>query len=111
MSGRSLLVGLVGLGGLVLACRAVEPSNRPIETCKASCMKRASRQCSESGCERGCEFIIDRIIEREGPNVVACVGRQTRGCGDVVWAECAAHVGAHADGGPPPPPPPSEEWE
>ena len=36
------------------------------------------------------------------------MARASRRCGDVVWAECAAKVGVHADGGPPalsPPPP------
>ena len=99
------------LAASILACRALNPPLRPLETCKKSCAERASRQCSEDGCERGCELILDRILEREGDNVVACVGRQSRGCGDIVWAECATHIGVHADGGPPAPPPPSDDWE
>lgn len=102
--------GLVAFIGLVpFACRVFEPSNRPLDTCRHSCVAKAGRECSEHECERGCEMILDRIIEREGDRVIACVASRARRCGDVVWADCAAHVGAHADGGPPAPPPPVEE--
>lgn len=107
-----LLFSVVGTGRWLLACaKAMEPPMKPQETCMRSCKAKASRQCSEAKCERGCEMILDRILEREGDHVVACVGRQSRGCDDVVWAECAAHIGPHADGGPPAPAPPSEDWE
>lgn len=89
--------------------RAFEPSNRPVDTCIKSCNAKASRQCSESECERGCEFILDRLVEKEGENVLACVIRAPRRCSDVVWADCAARIGVHADGGPPPPPPPRDD--
>lgn len=92
-----------------LGCRAVEPTNRPVEACIRSCNARASRQCSEAECSRGCEFILDRLVERETDNVVACVARGSRRCTDVVWADCAARIGPHLDGGPPAPPPPLEE--
>ena len=105
---------LLALAALVLAAvacgRALEPANKPLDTCRRSCVKRAARQCSEAECERGCEFILDRIIEREADNVIACVASMDRRCTDVVWADCAVHVGPHADGGPPAPPPP-EEYE
>ena len=32
---------------------------------------------------------------------MACVARTPRRCSDVVWADCAAKIGVHADGGPP----------
>jgi len=105
----------VALGGLLLApalggCgRALEPENRPIDTCVRACKTRASRQCSEAECGRGCEFILDRIVEKESDNVIACVARTSRRCGDVVWADCATKIGVHADGGPPAPPPPADE--
>jgi len=89
--------------------RAVEPANRTVDPCVATCVKRASRQCSEDECRRGCEFILDRLLEKEGDNVVACVARAPRRCTDVVWADCAAKIGVHADGGPPAPPPPTDE--
>jgi hypothetical protein len=92
-----------------LACRAVEPENRPIGACIRACAKKASRQCSEAECERGCELALDRFVEREGENVIACVAASPRRCTDVVWADCAAHIGPHADGGPPGPAPPVEE--
>lgn len=89
--------------------RAVEPANRPVDKCVATCAKRASRECSEDECRRGCEFILDRILEKEGDNVLACVARTPRRCTDVVWADCAAKIGIHADGGPPAPAPPVDE--
>lgn len=92
------------------ACgRALEPANKPIDACVKKCHERASRQCSDAECARGCEFILDRLIEKEGDNVLACVARRPRRCTDVVWADCAANVGVHADGGPPAPPPPQDE--
>src|SRR5688572_29172079 len=109
---RALPFVLLGLGAVVVgsACRdAFEPSNRPLDTCRRSCGKRAKRQCSEAQCERGCEMILDRLIEREGETVIGCVARSPRICTDVVWADCAAQVGLHADGGPPGPPPPPED--
>jgi len=110
LAGLVGLIGFVALASLSGGCgRAVEPENRPLDRCTASCAKRASRQCSEDECRRGCEFILDRIIEKEGDNVVACVARTPRRCTDVVWADCAAKIGIHADGGPPAPAPPSDE--
>lgn len=102
-------MGAATLAQAIYGCRVGVPTNRPIETCVKACNTRASRQCSESQCERGCEFILDRLIEKEMDNVIACMARTVRSCTDVVWADCAAHVGVHADGGPPPPPPPVEE--
>jgi hypothetical protein len=99
----ALLSSSVGCG------KALEPANRPIDTCVKSCVTKASRQCSEAECARGCEFILDRILEREGNNVIACVARRPRRCTDVVWADCAANIGVHADGGPPAPLPPQDE--
>lgn len=108
-SGRLLAVFAV-FALAVLSCgRALEPRNRVIEACEDKCNARASRQCSESECHRGCEFILDRLVEHEGDPVIACVARAQRRCSDVVWADCAVHVGVHADGGPPAPPPPPEE--
>jgi hypothetical protein len=95
----------------IVACRAMEPTNKAIDGCIKRCSEKASRNGSDGECERGCEMILDRIIERESHHVIACVARQTRRCADVVWAECAANIGAHADGGPPGPPPPADDWE
>ena len=106
---------VVALAALVLApslagCgRALEPANKPVDACVKTCNERASRSCSDSECQRGCEFILDRLVEKEGNNVIACVARTPRRCTDVVWADCAARIGIHADGGPPPPPPPVDE--
>jgi len=98
----------LALFGAAPACRALEPTNRPLDRCRLSCLEKAKHSCSEAECERGCEFILDRIVEREGENVVACVAKHPRRCNDVVWADCAAWIGPHADGGPPGPPPPAE---
>jgi hypothetical protein len=97
------------LGFTHVSCRVYEPSSKPIDHCRHSCGTKAKKQCSEAQCERGCEFILDRLVEHEGENVIACVAASPRRCTDVVWADCAAHIGAHADGGPPGPPPPVEE--
>jgi hypothetical protein len=106
---RKSLVFVAAIASLG-ACRAVEPTNKPVDTCERSCEARASRQCSTSECERGCEFILDRLVEKETDNVIACVSRGPRRCSDVVWAECAASIGPHLDGGPPAPPPPPDDW-
>jgi hypothetical protein len=47
--------------------------------------------------------VIDRLVERQGEPVLACVAASTGACDDRTWARCAARVGPHADGGPPPP--------
>jgi hypothetical protein len=99
--------GFVRLFVIVIAwsCRATEPANRPLDRCRASCEAKAKRQCTAAQCERGCEMILDRILEREGENVIRCVAKGPRICTDVVWADCATHIGVHADGGPPAPAP------
>ena len=91
-----------------LACRVYEPSNKPLDNCFKTCSEQAKRNCSDDECRRGCEFILDRLVEREGKNVIACVARGARRCTDVVWADCAAKIGAHGDGGPPAPPTPAD---
>ena len=103
----SLLIALAV--GALGACQAMEPSNKPVDTCVRSCKTRASRSCTEGECMRGCEFILDRLVEKEGDNVIACVAGRARRCSDVVWADCAAHIGVHTDGGPPAPLPPTED--
>lgn len=117
MNARRVLSTLLVLAAaLVLsrvepACNANAPLGRPVQTCTDTCKDRASAQCSDGECARGCEFILDRVIEREAENVIACVARTARRCTDVVWADCAVRVGPHADGGPPAPPPPEVFWE
>jgi hypothetical protein len=108
MGVRLVLVLLLCAGVVVASCKAMDPPNKPIELCRRSCESKAKRNCTDNECERGCEFILDRIVEREADNVIACVARAPRRCTDVVWADCAARIGPHADGGPPPPPPPVE---
>src|ERR1700744_330328 len=101
---RRFLLLLV-LIGAPLACRIYEPANKPLDTCHQRCAEMARRECSDDECWRGCEFILDRIVERESRNIIACVANGARRCTDVVWADCAVHVGFHADDGPPGPPP------
>lgn len=102
---------LVGLALTVASasCRVVEPSNKPLDACRRSCESKANKQCTDNQCERGCEMILDRLVEREGERVIGCVAASPRRCTDVVWADCAARVGPHADGGPPAPPPPPDD--
>jgi hypothetical protein len=106
-------IGFVLLGSLVslgsAACHSQGPQGRPEVQCKDACTARASNRCSESECERGCRFILDRLIEHEGSQVVSCIAAGKGACDDQAWAECAVRVGAHADGGPPPPPAPSTD--
>lgn len=56
--------------------------------------------------------MLDRLAEREGGHVVACVAASSSSssaCDDRVWSHCATRIGPHADGGPPPPPAPSDD--
>jgi hypothetical protein len=112
---RGLVVLVLAFAGVALVpslggCgRALEPSNRTIDGCVKHCKERLSAHCSESECYRGCEFILDRILEKESDNVLACIARTSRRCSDVVWADCGAKIGIHADGGPPVAPPLPEE--
>ncbi|AKU94624.1 hypothetical protein AKJ09_01288 [Labilithrix luteola] len=93
---------------MTFACGKPMPKT-PVDACTAKCEEMASRQCSPAECARGCEFILDRLVEGESKNVLACVARTDRRCGDVLWAHCATHIGPHADGGPPGPPPPADD--
>lgn len=94
------------LGVALFACRgAVMPEER----CADACEQRAKDRCTSRECARGCAFILDRIVEREDGNVIACVAKSKGPCNDETWAVCAAHVGIHADGGPPAPEPAPEE--
>ena len=93
----------------VIACRASSPTPGPEARCADACKAHASK-CSEDECARGCRFLLDRLVEREGASILACVARvssssSARACDDLAFAECAASVGIHADGGPPAPPP------
>lgn len=90
----------------LLGCRALDVPLTPDELCARACVDRAA-QCNAEACGRGCMLALDRLVEREGETVLACVVRE-KTCDDAVWAKCAAHVGAHADGGPPAPPPPKD---
>jgi len=103
LAGVALVPSLGGCG------RVLVPANKPVDGCVKNCTARASQRCSLPECERGCEFILDRILEKESDNVIACVARTPRRCSDVVWADCATKIGVHADGGPPEAPPLPEE--
>lgn len=89
--GRALAVSVFALAGALVfssaSCRVFEPSNKPIDGCRRSCEAKAKRQCTDAQCERGCELILDRLVEREGENVIACVASSPRRCTDVVWAD------------------------
>jgi len=87
------------------ACHWFDPPAAPEATCLRACEARAS-QCTRAQCLRGCTLALDRLVEREGARVVACVASsKTRACDDRAWAHCSVRVGGHADGGPPAPPP------
>src|SRR5579885_3607456 len=98
----------LAFASIVLVGCPQEPRERPDVACADVCKKRIVG-CSAHECERGCGFVLDRLVEHEQETVLHCVETSTGGCGDEQWAECAARVGVHADGGPDvPPPPPSE---
>jgi hypothetical protein len=50
--------------------------------------------------------MMDRVVEREGARVLACVAK-AKSCDDGTFASCAAVV-PYPDGGPPPPKPPQD---
>ena len=87
---------------VVLAGCPMEPRDRPDARCAVACEKRVVG-CTPHECERGCAFVLDRLVEHEQDTVLACIERAGK-CADEAWASCAAHVGAHADGGPGVPP-------
>ncbi len=94
-------LGLLGLGLALLGCPAAARPPHPIEQCTELCRTKARSACSEPECARGCELVLDRIVEREAPGIIACVARSRRRCSDAAWAECGVLIGPHADGGPP----------
>ncbi len=102
----ALAFAAVFAGACGLGARA--PS-LPDEACAASCARRIPR-CGEAACARGCQLALDRLVEHEGETVLACVERSHDACDDWLWADCAAHVGPHEDGGPPAPASPRERW-
>ena len=98
-------VVMVPLALAVLACAPPRaPAARPDDACAAECAHEAPR-CGATGCARGCSLALDRLLEGEGGGVLACVAASPAACDDWLWAECAARVGPHADGGPPAPTP------
>jgi hypothetical protein len=83
------------------------PASGPEQACVESCRARAPH-CSRHECARGCNLVLDRLVEREGPPVIACVAR-AKTCDDALWASCGSRIGLYADGGPPAPPPSHDE--
>lgn len=83
---------------------ATAPEGKHESACYDDCRARAAKTCGDDECARGCRFVIDRLVEREGRNVVTCM-TSAKACDDPTWADCAAKIGVHADGGPPAPPP------
>ncbi len=113
MRGALVWAGVVA-ASVVLLGACWEPSDRPDVACARACDKRAGTQCTADECSRGCAFILDRLAEHEQDDVIACIAKGTspgpatpgkKVCDDRAWADCAASIGVHADGGPPSPPP------
>jgi len=114
ISARRALVPALLLAGLVHGCGPETPPTGPEQTCVKACETRVAG-CSPRDCRRGCNLVVDRLVERQGDHVLACVARTAsaapgeRACGDRAWAGCAVRIGPYADGGPPAPPPPRED--
>jgi hypothetical protein len=103
---RKLVASLFVLASALAGCPG-EARERPDVACSDVCKKRILG-CSPHECERGCAFVIDRLVEHQQEPVLHCM-EMTPGCGDKQWADCAVHIGVHADGGPDVPAPlPSE---
>jgi hypothetical protein len=98
----------LGLGLVLGACHPASPARGVEASCAEACGSRAPR-CGEVACARGCNLVIDRLVEREGDKVIACVAGAGASCDDRTWARCAARIGPHVDGGPPPPARPSDD--
>lgn len=98
---------VLALGGA--GCRSNSPDGRAEAACVEDCEAHAHARCNDTECIRGCKFSLDRLLEHEGRNVVACIGRGKGACDDPAWAECAANIGVHVDGGPPGPRAPGSE--
>ncbi|MGH7282648.1 MAG: hypothetical protein ACRELY_14065 [Polyangiaceae bacterium] len=101
---KSLLSLTLLLAFFSIGCpSAIAPEGKHESACYEDCRARA-KSCDDDACAHGCRFILDRLVEREGKNVVTCMA-STNACDDPTWADCAAKIGVHADGGPPAPPP------
>jgi hypothetical protein len=96
---KQLFAISLAVAATVAACAGAQSPPLPDETCKATCARRVPR-CGEVACERGCTLALDRLVENEGDAVIACVARSSAPCDDWLWADCAARIGPHADGGP-----------
>jgi hypothetical protein len=91
---------VVALG--LCGCPGSAPPRGPEQDCVEACASR-DRQCGELQCARGCNLVIDRLVERQGEQVIACIAASRGVCDDRTWARCATLIGPYADGGPPPP--------
>ena len=106
---RALAVASFLAVALVACAAASPPTPGPEARCADACRARA-HACSEEQCARGCRFVLDKLVEREGARVLACLasaGRKT--CDDAAFAECAVRTGPYVAGGPPPPRPPTDD--
>jgi hypothetical protein len=106
---QALGLGL-GLVAVVGGCVVVSPVPGPEARCTDACRATASA-CQDWQCARGCRFVLDKLVEREGANVLACVAKAKPACSDHTFADCAVRTGPNTNGGPPPPKPPSDEDE
>ncbi|HSQ67221.1 MAG TPA: hypothetical protein VLM85_28590 [Polyangiaceae bacterium] len=76
-----------------------DPKDRPDVACADECKVQLANTCKPHDCERGCAFVLDRLVEHEQATVLDCM-KPKQACDDTAWAECAARVGPHVDGGP-----------
>jgi hypothetical protein len=90
------------------SCVAQAPTPGPEARCADACVAKA-HACTTAACARGCRLVLDKLVEREGEHVLACVARAKGTCDEMTFADCAAQAGPYAGGGPAPPRPPSDD--
>ena len=108
---RTLVVAMtLAMVAAPAGCRVEAPASGPEAQCVDGC-RATVHACSDVQCVRECRFILDRLVEREGAQVLACVARAKGSCDEMTFADCAARSGPYANGGPAPPRPPSDDEE
>jgi hypothetical protein len=86
---------------VVAACGQprTEPPAAGLEAWCADTCVASAHACDAPKCAHGCRLLLDKLVEREGGRVLACVAKASA-CDDATFAECAVRSGPYVDGGP-----------